>query len=907
MVVKAGSDPDGTNEIGHEMNRELAKRRVLEVVMASVVGISLILGMASTAAADPVTPDPTATSAVVAPEETETASPEESSTSEASDDPTSSEPSSDEPATDPDQSLPPEDEPAAEPGTPATEPEPGLSDDERFAVGGYIPWQGDTKAIDDGTYSSGLLRGSYLSPAFNLRDNRPKWKPGTRDQGGFGTCWSFASAEAAESSLVRNGAFKASKSSPSRQISSLHTVQAVYYTKTFPANTKYPLSFNGPYNQGGNTDMAATAWSHWYGAQKASSYKDPKVFYKAPKKISAAKLKSSAFHLRNYWQLPRAYNSAGVYSSANVNTIKNAIYTYGALSTSLAFYSDYYSIGYYGNYFYDPYSDRTNHAVVIIGWDDNVSRYNFGFTPPANGAFLIQNSWGKDRYYEYFWVSYYDRSLSNTAVFDLGGAKSTAGHRSPYDWTANYSYDSLGLVGYPYLSTWGSVSFGNKFTARSATTLRAVQIATRQPNTSYSVSVYVGAIKTGSVSAGGKAATIGSYGSKTLYGYATYSGYQTLTLDTPVKLKKGQRFSIVVTESTSGSIYLPAESAVNLGSSGMARPTIKAHQSYVLWNGYWQDAKTVYKSTGNTGWLGNVNVIGLTSPTPKFLVKYNANGGKVSSASKTVTFMSAYGKLATPKRAGYNFAGWYTAPSGGKKITAATKMTAGSNTTIFAHWKGKPFKVTFNVNGGKALAKPTKTVRLGAQYGQMPTPTRTGYYFYGWFTAKSGGSQVWSTSIMTGAKNRTLYAHWTPGTYTVNFVPQQGSVYPSSMVVTYGKPYGNLPVAVAPGYTFTGWYTAPSGGAAITATSKVKITQTTSLYAHWKPAVYQVVLNPNGGTVSPTSVSVVFGGTYGGLPTPSRPGFTFLGWYTAASGGTLITATTVVQIYGTTTLYAHWR
>ncbi|MDR1775845.1 MAG: InlB B-repeat-containing protein [Actinomycetes bacterium] len=70
-------------------------------------------------------------------------------------------------------------------------------------------------------------------------------------------------------------------------------------------------------------------------------------------------------------------------------------------------------------------------------------------------------------------------------------------------------------------------------------------------------------------------------------------------------------------------------------------------------------------------------------------------------------------------------------------------------------------KVTFNVNGGKALSKKsaTRTVVTGKKYGKLPTPTRTGYKFAGWYTKKTGGKKV-SASTIAGSKNVTLYARW---------------------------------------------------------------------------------------------------------------------------------------------------
>jgi len=69
---------------------------------------------------------------------------------------------------------------------------------------------------------------------------------------------------------------------------------------------------------------------------------------------------------------------------------------------------------------------------------------------------------------------------------------------------------------------------------------------------------------------------------------------------------------------------------------------------------------------------------------------------------------------------------------------------------------------------------------------------------------------------------------------------------------------------------------------------------------------YTVTLNPNGGSVSPTSITVTNGGTYSALPTPSRANYTFDGWYTAASGGSKVNTTDTVNLTGNTTLCAHW-
>ena len=70
---------------------------------------------------------------------------------------------------------------------------------------------------------------------------------------------------------------------------------------------------------------------------------------------------------------------------------------------------------------------------------------------------------------------------------------------------------------------------------------------------------------------------------------------------------------------------------------------------------------------------------------------------------------------------------------------------------------------------------------------------------------------------------------------------------------------------------------------------------------------FTVSYNANGGTVSPTSKTVVYGSTYGALATPTRTGYAFAGWYTSATGGTQVTSTTRVSQHQNHTIYAHWN
>lgn len=71
------------------------------------------------------------------------------------------------------------------------------------------------------------------------------------------------------------------------------------------------------------------------------------------------------------------------------------------------------------------------------------------------------------------------------------------------------------------------------------------------------------------------------------------------------------------------------------------------------------------------------------------------------------------------------------------------------------------YKVTFNKNGGSSLSIADKTVTNGKTYGTLATATRKGYTFKGWYTAKTGGTKISSTTKVSLKANQTLYAQWT--------------------------------------------------------------------------------------------------------------------------------------------------
>ncbi len=145
-------------------------------------------------------------------------------------------------------------------------------------------------------------------------------------------------------------------------------------------------------------------------------------------------------------------------------------------------------------------------------------------------------------------------------------------------------------------------------------------------------------------------------------------------------------------------------------------------------------------------------------PAPVYTVKLNPNGGSVSAKSITVTYGQAYGAMPVPTRTGYTFVGWWTEK--GKQVTPSTICHAGRNYTLYARWsESTNFTVTLNANGG-SVDPATMVMTYGTEYGAMPTPTRTGYTFTGWWTKKSGGKKITDATVCYESEDLTLYARW---------------------------------------------------------------------------------------------------------------------------------------------------
>jgi uncharacterized repeat protein (TIGR02543 family) len=319
-----------------------------------------------------------------------------------------------------------------------------------------------------------------------------------------------------------------------------------------------------------------------------------------------------------------------------------------------------------------------------------------------------------------------------------------------------------------------------------------------------------------------------------------------------------------------------------------------------------------YRNQNRTINVGDVYVTVTTNETD-YTLSYSANGGSGAPSSQKGTGVGSYTftiSSTKPTRTGYTFLGWSlssTATSASYQPGGSITLTA--NDTLYAVWKANTYTVSYNANGGSgAPANQTKTYGVTLTLSNTK-PTRTGYTFSAWNTAQNGsGTSYAPGGSYTANAAVTLYAQWQINTYTVSYNANGGSGAPSSQTKTYGVSLTlSAVVPTRAGHTFLSWNTKADGsGTSYAAGGSYTANAAATLYAQWQANAYAVAFDAQGGSVTPASKSVTYGQPYGALPVPERPGYRFDGWFTAADGGTQVTAETVVTVTAAQTLYAHW-
>ena len=235
----------------------------------------------------------------------------------------------------------------------------------------------------------------------------------------------------------------------------------------------------------------------------------------------------------------------------------------------------------------------------------------------------------------------------------------------------------------------------------------------------------------------------------------------------------------------------------------------------------------------------------------QYTITFDSNEGSAVSAI-TQDFGTSVSEPLDPTRDGYLFQGWFTDDN-----TFLNEYVFGTmpsqNITVYAKWEeqvGTYYTVTFNSNGGSAVS--SQQVLSGDYADEPAAPTRNGYTFVNW---QDESNVVWDFANDSIIEAMTLYATWSPVTYSLTFENLQGST--QSNPGTYNIETSTITLtnpSAREGYNFSGWFTALEGGSQVTVIA-LGSTGNLALYARWESVVKQATIDKYNTTAFTTAIS----------------------------------------------------
>lgn len=429
-----------------------------------------------------------------------------------------------------------------------------------------------------------------------------------KNQGNAGLCWAFSTTTAAELSYLKETGSSFTELSPA------------HFGYFFYNRVNDPLGLTGGdknnltsqdkdwINEGGLLQEIVPALTTWSGLASESSapfserhngYKDSLAY-------------ADTLHLQK----------AAAVDLEDRAAVKSAVRDHGGVPVGYFSNSDYYGKKSYTTSYYQNKKSWTNHEVTIVGWDDNYDKDNFsaskaGVTPAENGAWLIQNSWGKgfgDG--GFFYLSYYDKSIGGDSAADQNGAsrKFTYAYdmEPTHKYDYNFQYDGTAIQESMLLSAGEKLANVYEMPAAVAgegESLAGIGFMTYTSGAAtYNVKVYTGVTDTRNPESGACEAD---------FNVSTSSpGYYTFDLNNSegshIHLKGGSRYSIVISPMSK------ARMAIEKGGNSGFTCATAANQSYRRSGNSWSDlndSNTCARIKGFTKKYGSAAVKTNLEPT----------------------------------------------------------------------------------------------------------------------------------------------------------------------------------------------------------------------------------------------------------------------------------------------------
>ena len=355
-----------------------------------------------------------------------------------------------------------------------------------------------------------------------------------KNQNPYGTCWTFATVGSAESGIKK-------KYGETVDLAELQLAYFFYNCYQKPDPMKLIVNDGNYTNDSNVLDIGGNSIYTTYALASGIGFTDEEEYSY-----------SDAASYLTYGPNKECYNTSyrlrasRWFNMSEPNVVKQALMNYGALAISY-YHDDYYcnetSTGRYA--YYQNAANSTNHAVALVGWDDDYSRNNFSSdcSPSSDGAWLVKNSWGKWWSGDgYFWISYEDFSIQDgLAVF----FETEMGKDVPSSYNL-YQYDGSG-ANWRYTKIAETIYASNVYQAVSNNErLSDVGFVIGQAETQYTIDVYKDVIDT---------PTSGTL-VHTQSGKLSDAGYYLINLNKQIDLSEGEKFAIVVKQSSPNKIDL---------------------------------------------------------------------------------------------------------------------------------------------------------------------------------------------------------------------------------------------------------------------------------------------------------------------------------------------------------------
>ena len=625
-----------------------------------------------------------------------------------------------------------------------------------FETSGYIPvdlpggravtsayLRGDTAELN--SLNPGAATQS-LPAAYDSRDYG--YITSVKNQNPYGTCWTFGTMAPIEAYMIKNGIIDGDTGTAAKSSMDLSELHLAWFNYTSAYDKEGMLTGDSSkplgdtyLDQGGNGAMSTLTVMRWAGTASENT---------AALKYSAASTSGLSS------QYAYAYNNAHVSNvtwipTANRDAVKQAIMDYGAGGISY-YHSDSYYNSSTGAYCFKQsatYGSSSyqygNHAVTVVGWDDNYARTNFKSSnrPTSNGAWIIKNSWGTSWGNSgYFYLSYEDTaSLDDTCFFYTAEAVDNYDHNYQYDGTCNVAN---------YQAMNNNCQVANVFTAKGSEELKAVAIAPWDEATTYTLQIYKNLTSSKNPSSG----TLVSSQS----GYFTYSGYYTVPLDTPVSLAAGDTFSVVFTLSTPTKdaddgkyVHIPYDASNKISWAQWVHANHGDTSFYRESGGSWTDCPS----------NGDFRIKAYTNDVT-FRVTAESNNTAYGTVSVSGTKITA-----SPKDGYYVSDAQVTSGTATVSISGNTiSVSPSSDCTVKVIFAPKPqFTISFSSCGAAAGSK-TAYIQDTIQLPTTVSNTPDGWTFVGWAEQQIAETSTAPSFFAPGADyvvsaNATLYALFT--------------------------------------------------------------------------------------------------------------------------------------------------